>query len=149
MQVQHHGHNKGGADQYISVASVNDACSDQSPCTNGATCEDTGQDTYQCHCPSGYTGTNCEIVDSNSISTNTAIASVTDETVLHVATPTPNAPTNLLADLAPIIGGALAAGGIIILALILSVIVCAGCFYYRKQHNIKMAEEIGKEVTVI
>ena len=36
-----------------------DVCGHQSPCNNGATCENTGLDAYQCLCSPGYTGTNC------------------------------------------------------------------------------------------
>lgn len=33
---------------------------DESPCKNGGHCEHTGPGQYECQCPEGYTGTNCE-----------------------------------------------------------------------------------------
>ena len=36
-----------------------------SPCLNGATCQVTGTgSTYTCTCPSGYSGTNCQIYNA-------------------------------------------------------------------------------------
>ena len=46
-----------------------DVCGHQSPCNNGATCENTGLDAYQCLCAPGYTGTNCE-TEINECATN-------------------------------------------------------------------------------
>ena len=34
---------------------------DSAPCENGGNCLDTGASSYLCECPSGFTGTNCEI----------------------------------------------------------------------------------------
>uniref|UniRef100_A0A8C6KIB9 Delta-like protein n=1 Tax=Nothobranchius furzeri TaxID=105023 RepID=A0A8C6KIB9_NOTFU len=36
-------------------------CTHHKPCLNGATCTNTGQGSYTCSCPPGYTGANCEI----------------------------------------------------------------------------------------
>ncbi|XP_071081232.1 delta-like protein D [Haliotis cracherodii] len=36
-------------------------CTHHKPCKNGGTCTNTGQGSYTCACPTGYTGTNCEI----------------------------------------------------------------------------------------
>ena len=35
-------------------------CTNHSPCANGATCHNTGQGSYTCSCPVGYTGKNCQ-----------------------------------------------------------------------------------------
>jgi N-acetylglucosamine-6-sulfatase len=43
-----------------------------SPCQNGATCTDMPVYTYQCTCPAGYTGTNCEI-DINECDSNPCV----------------------------------------------------------------------------
>jgi len=43
---------------------VSNACSNN-PCLNGATCTTTGTaSTYFCNCPSGYSGTNCQIFNA-------------------------------------------------------------------------------------
>lgn len=36
-------------------------CGTHQPCLNGGTCSNTGPDKYQCSCPEGYSGPNCEI----------------------------------------------------------------------------------------
>ncbi|XP_013393696.1 delta-like protein D isoform X2 [Lingula anatina] len=36
-------------------------CTHHQPCKNSATCTNTGQGSYTCTCPIGFTGTNCEI----------------------------------------------------------------------------------------
>lgn len=36
-------------------------CGTHPPCLNGGTCSNTGPDKYQCSCPEGYSGQNCEI----------------------------------------------------------------------------------------
>ena len=35
-------------------------CTNNRPCQNGGTCTNTGQGSYTCTCPVGYTGVNCE-----------------------------------------------------------------------------------------
>uniref|UniRef100_W5NG98 Delta-like protein n=1 Tax=Lepisosteus oculatus TaxID=7918 RepID=W5NG98_LEPOC len=35
-------------------------CGTHQPCLNGGTCSNTGPDKYQCSCPEGYSGVNCE-----------------------------------------------------------------------------------------
>lgn len=35
-------------------------CTNHKPCQNGGTCFNTGQGSYTCQCPPGYTGTDCE-----------------------------------------------------------------------------------------
>uniref|UniRef100_A0A8C4T401 Delta-like protein n=1 Tax=Erpetoichthys calabaricus TaxID=27687 RepID=A0A8C4T401_ERPCA len=35
-------------------------CGTHQPCLNGGTCSNTGPDKYQCSCPDGYSGVNCE-----------------------------------------------------------------------------------------
>ncbi|XP_023656471.1 protein jagged-1b-like isoform X2 [Paramormyrops kingsleyae] len=35
-------------------------CGTYQPCLNGGTCSNTGPDKYQCSCPEGYSGINCE-----------------------------------------------------------------------------------------
>ncbi|KAL1131528.1 hypothetical protein AAG570_011145, partial [Ranatra chinensis] len=35
-------------------------CTNHRPCRNGGTCFNTGQGSYTCACPAGYTGTDCE-----------------------------------------------------------------------------------------
>ncbi|XP_063055673.1 protein jagged-1a isoform X2 [Engraulis encrasicolus] len=35
-------------------------CGTRQPCLNGGTCSNTGPDKYQCACPDGYSGVNCE-----------------------------------------------------------------------------------------
>lgn len=35
-------------------------CTNHKPCQNGGTCFNTGQGSYTCKCPPGYTGTDCE-----------------------------------------------------------------------------------------
>ncbi|KAG5266890.1 hypothetical protein AALO_G00237430 [Alosa alosa] len=35
-------------------------CATRQPCQNGGTCSNTGPDKYQCSCPEGYSGVNCE-----------------------------------------------------------------------------------------
>ena len=35
-------------------------CTNNFPCMNGATCLNTGQGSYTCSCPAGYTGRNCQ-----------------------------------------------------------------------------------------
>lgn len=42
------------------VAKATPACADN-PCQNGGTCTDGANQTYVCACPSGFTGTNCQI----------------------------------------------------------------------------------------
>ncbi|MCL4135058.1 UNVERIFIED_CONTAM: hypothetical protein GTU68_054201, partial [Idotea baltica] len=37
-------------------------CTNHSPCKNGATCFNTKPGSYSCQCPSGFNGTNCEIL---------------------------------------------------------------------------------------
>lgn len=44
----------------VVVADLN-YCTHHKPCLNGATCTNTGQGSYTCSCPPGYTGANCEI----------------------------------------------------------------------------------------
>lgn len=36
-------------------------CTNHKPCTNGATCTNTGQGSYTCTCRPGFGGTNCEL----------------------------------------------------------------------------------------
>uniref|UniRef100_A0AAY4ARE6 Delta-like protein n=1 Tax=Denticeps clupeoides TaxID=299321 RepID=A0AAY4ARE6_9TELE len=38
-------------------------CGTRQPCLNGGTCSNTGPDKYQCACPEGYSGVNCEIAE--------------------------------------------------------------------------------------
>ncbi|XP_025788516.1 protein jagged-1 [Puma concolor] len=38
-------------------------CGTHQPCLNGGTCSNTGPDKYQCSCPEGYSGPNCEIAE--------------------------------------------------------------------------------------
>ncbi|XP_068931510.1 protein jagged-1 [Petaurus breviceps papuanus] len=38
-------------------------CGTHQPCLNGGTCSNTGPDKYQCSCPEGYSGANCEIAE--------------------------------------------------------------------------------------
>lgn len=49
-----------GCDFGIFVADLN-YCGTHQPCLNGGTCSNTGPDKYQCSCPEGYSGPNCEI----------------------------------------------------------------------------------------
>ena len=37
-----------------------DVCGHQSPCANGATCNNTGDNSYHCDCAPGFTGLNCD-----------------------------------------------------------------------------------------
>jgi len=37
------------------------------PCQNGGSCQNTGLDEYNCTCPAGYTGTDCETGNVNFI----------------------------------------------------------------------------------
>ena len=39
-------------------------CERQNPCTNNGTCRDVGPNQYQCDCPYGYNGTNCNSSES-------------------------------------------------------------------------------------
>lgn len=39
-------------------------CGTRQPCRNGGTCENTNPDQYQCKCPEGFSGINCEVVDN-------------------------------------------------------------------------------------
>ena len=52
--------NSGTSKSYVSLLSSLDIneCSPM-PCLNGGTCAD-GVNQYNCTCPAGYTGTNCE-----------------------------------------------------------------------------------------
>uniref|UniRef100_A0A670YWQ3 EGF-like domain-containing protein n=1 Tax=Pseudonaja textilis TaxID=8673 RepID=A0A670YWQ3_PSETE len=43
-------------------------CGTHPPCLNGGTCSNTGPDKYQCSCPEGYLGQNCEIAENASFS---------------------------------------------------------------------------------
>ncbi|XP_051834073.1 protein jagged-2 isoform X1 [Antechinus flavipes] len=43
-------------------------CGSHHPCTNGGTCMNTEPDQYQCACPDGYSGKNCEIVEHACVS---------------------------------------------------------------------------------
>ncbi|KAG1672483.1 Neurogenic locus protein delta [Nymphon striatum] len=36
-------------------------CTNHKPCKNGGTCTNTGQGSYTCSCPEGFTGTDCEV----------------------------------------------------------------------------------------
>lgn len=47
-------------DPAVSLADLN-YCGTRQPCLNGGTCSNTGPDKYQCSCPEGYSGPNCEI----------------------------------------------------------------------------------------
>jgi hypothetical protein len=54
--------------QYYSVFSIHplmfsdqNFCTHHQPCQNQGTCRNTGQGSYHCTCPEGFTGTNCEI----------------------------------------------------------------------------------------
>lgn len=40
-------------------------CTNHKPCRNGGTCFNTGQGSYTCSCPPGYTGTDCDVRLSN------------------------------------------------------------------------------------
>ncbi|XP_013414285.1 protein jagged-1b isoform X2 [Lingula anatina] len=40
-----------------------DYCGNKHPCLNGGTCRNTAPDEYQCNCPTGFSGVNCERAD--------------------------------------------------------------------------------------
>ena len=42
------------------VSSDLDRCGHTTPCENGATCNNTGPDQYECLCAAGFEGVNCE-----------------------------------------------------------------------------------------
>lgn len=44
-------------------------CTNHKPCQNGGTCFNTGQGSYTCKCPPGFTGTDCETVISDCAAT--------------------------------------------------------------------------------
>ena len=41
---------------------LDNACNSD-PCQNGATCQLETLDTYKCHCPTGFRGTQCQMID--------------------------------------------------------------------------------------
>ncbi|KAK7903933.1 hypothetical protein WMY93_016540 [Mugilogobius chulae] len=43
-------------------------CGTNRPCKNGGTCKNTEPDEYQCDCPDGYSGKNCEIAEHACVS---------------------------------------------------------------------------------
>ena len=45
-------------------------CTNHSPCANGATCHNTGQGSYTCSCPVGYTGKNCQHRSTDHVSSS-------------------------------------------------------------------------------
>lgn len=40
-------------------------CSSQAPCQNNATCQNVAPGRYKCHCPTGFTGINCQLKLTN------------------------------------------------------------------------------------